>query len=485
MDATLEKSCFEEISHTVLDSQQKISVRSISNNYGLNFMDAVKILQQWIDRNNAKANLLKEFIVRGIDTKRGGPFITVATEKRLKKIQDKADQVSSVLYAVEIASESSRSLNIPEEQEFKVINLPLKSEKRDVKIFTPAEPAVASNVKQEPKSKINSMFGASVAKPSHQTPKAVPGPIKEEKQSPPVKQETTKVSPPQKSPTKGSPTKKKDAKKPVSGKASIASFFSNKPSTAKAAPSTPESSAELKKEKMSPQEEQPAKTEKIMNGKHEDTPRWKRMISDESDGDDVVPNTPQETKEPKKRGAKKPLASKKGSVAKGNPSKRSRILQVEDSSEEEEEEDRNMREPEEEKTIKFDTDDEEDVQMVEEVEEQKHLSPEKPVENDSNSLNRKGRAKVKKLVTRNHLDDEGYMATVKEYVMVSEDELENDNANNNQPEEKKVSADNQKESTDSSKSKSDSKAADKKQSKVTPPAAKTKQGSIMSFFTKK
>ncbi|EAT44727.1 AAEL003935-PA [Aedes aegypti] len=481
MDATLEKSCIEEISHTVLDAQQKISVRSISNNYGLNFLDAVKVLQKWIDNNSGKANLLKEFIVRGIDAKRGGAFITVASEKKLKTIQDKASQISSVLYAVEVQSESSRPLHIPEEQEFKVINLPLASDKRDVKVFIPAEPTPAStSVKQESKPKINSMFAASASKPKQETPKPTSVPVKEEKTSPPAKQEAAKTSPPQKSPTKGSPSKKKDAKKPVSGKASIASFFSNKPTASKPAPSTPANSskpADVKKEKPSPKEDQPSKKEKV----HEDTPRWKRMISDESDGDDVVPNTPQETKEPKKRGGKKSLAFKKGADAKGrNPSKRSRILQVEDSSEEEEDEDRNMREKEE-KTIEFDTEEEQDVQM----EEKKQLTPEKPVENDSNSLNRKGRAKVKKLVTRNFMDEEGYMTTIKEYVMVSasEDEAEEESRTKSSSDEKKKT--DVKDSAPSGKKKAETKTADKKAEKVTPPAAKTKQGSIMSFFSKK
>lgn len=490
MDATLEMSCLEEISHTVLDDQQKISVRSISNNYGLNFLDAVKVLQQWIDKNGAKANLLKEFIVRGIDAKRGGAFITVANEKKLKSIQDKASQVSSVLYAVEVQSESSRSLNIPQEQEFKVINLPLKSDKRDVKVFIPAEPTPSASAKQESKPKANSMFAASGAsKPKAEAPKPTPAPVKEEKHSPPAKQEVAKTSPPQKSPSKGSPSKKKDAKKPVSGKASIASFFSNKPAAPKPAPSTPASSStsapDVKEEKTSPKEEQaPKEKTKIANGKHEDTPRWKRMISDESDGDDVVPSTPQEKKEPRKRAGKKTLATKKGTDTKGNPSKRSRILQVEDSSEEEEEdEDRNMREPEE-KMINFDTDEgeAEDVKM----EEKKQLTPEKPVENDSNSLNRKGRAKVKKQVTRNFMDEEGYMTTIKEYVMVSASEDEEGGEEvpaKKSTDEKKTT--NAKEPTTNSKAKADSKAAGKKAEKVTPPAPKTKQGSIMSFFSKK
>ncbi|XP_065073862.1 DNA polymerase delta subunit 3 [Ochlerotatus camptorhynchus] len=504
MDASLEKSCLEEISHTVLDSQQKISVRSISNNYGLNFLDAVKILQQWLDKNGTKANLVKEFIVRGFDPKQGGAFITVVNEKKLKVVQSKVSRISSVLYAVEVAAESSRKLVIPEEQEFSVINLPLRSDKRDVHVFTPAAnppPAAAAAVKQESKSKIKSMFAAGASKPKQESPK--PDTVKEEKQSPPAatgKKDTAKATSPQKSPSKGSPSKKKDAKKAVSGKASIASFFSNKPGASKPMPVASAGSSaavEVKKEKESPKEaKEPKKEERMTNGKREDTPRWKRMISDESDGDDVIPNTPQAKKEPAKKGGRKTLALKKKGTSKANPSKRSRILQVVDSSEEEEEEEdetRNLSEPEE-RLIKFDVDESEDAEMKddEDAEEKKkkeqQLSPEKPVENDSNSLNRK-RAKVKKLVTKNYMDEEGYMTTIKNYVMVSasEDEDDGDASNNNTAEGKKATAEEEPVASGGGdkNSTSNAKPANKKPSKVTPPTPKTKQGSIMSFFSKK
>lgn len=53
----------------------------------------------------------------------------------------------------------------------------------------------------------------------------------------------------------------------------------------------------------------------------------------------------------------------------------------------------------------------------------------------------------------------------------------------NSSDEKKTT--NAKEPTTNGKAKADSKAAGKKAEKVTPPAPKTKQGSIMSFFSKK
>lgn len=497
MDASLKKSCLEEINHTVLDSQQKISVRTISNNYGLKFLDAVNILQQWIEKNDTKAPLVKEYIVRGFDSNRGGAFITIVSEKKLQALQSKVSQMSSVLYAVEVPAKSSRKLIIPEEQEFRVINLPLQSDKRTVKVFSPTanpKPAAATSVKQETKPKINSMFATNASKPKQEPPK--PATVKDKKESPPTstdKKDTAKVASPSKSPSKVSPNKKKDAKKVVSAKASIASFFSNKPGASKPMSVNSSSSSpitEVKKEKESPKKVKEAiKSDRMLNGKREDTPRWKRMISDESDGDDVIPNTPQAKQEPVKKGGRKTQALKKQATSKANPSKRSRILQVEDSSEEEEEE--NLREPEE-RLIKFDVDESEDANMKDSDDEdenkktKKELSPEKAVQSDTSDLNRK-RAKVKKLVTKNFMGDDGYMTTIKEYVMVSASEDEDGDASNNNMAEGKKTAETESVSNGGvdKGSKSDAKPATKKPNKVTPPTPKTKQGSIMSFFSKK
>uniref|UniRef100_A0A1Q3F0C6 DNA polymerase delta subunit 3 n=1 Tax=Culex tarsalis TaxID=7177 RepID=A0A1Q3F0C6_CULTA len=493
MDTAVEKSCLDEISHTVLDSKGKISVRTLSNNYEISFADAVKVLQRWIDANGSKAKLAPEFIVRGTDPK-GIPFITVANEKRLKTIKAKAERVSSMLYALEAASESSRKLNVPVDQEFRAISLPLTAEKRDVKVFVPSETKAAPPVvKQEAKPK--SIFGAA-ASSSKAAPKAEPAKavaVKEEKQSPPaaIKKEATPTKPAG-SPTKVSPSKKKDAKKPVAtGKSSIASFFSNKPAAAaKPAASKPAEKPVEKPAEVKVKEEKPSpKQESKKPTKEDETQRWKRMISDESSGDDeVIPNTPQDKKPEKKKGGRKPMTYKKGAAAatsKANPSKKSRILQVEDSSEEEEDEvDRGLKEPEE-RLVAFEVEESDDAEMKD----VKELSPEKPVENDASSANR-GRAKVKKLVTKTFMDEEGYLTTIKEYQMVSasEDEGESEAAaaatNNNNNKAEPVA--NGKKEGSIGKGKSESKATDKKAaSKVTPPTPKTKQGSIMSFFAKK
>ncbi|XP_058451068.1 DNA polymerase delta subunit 3 [Malaya genurostris] len=480
MEPVLEKTCMEEISHTVLDSQQKMSVRTISNNYGLNFAEAVAILQKWIEKNANKTKLIKEFIVRGIDSQKGCAFITVASERKLKSIQSKAKQVNNSLYSVEVASESSRKITVPEDQEFKVINLPLETDKRNIKTFVPAELPPAT-IKKEPKSKMNSMFTAGPSKSvtKQEPPKPT---IKEEKQSSPPttakKQESTQSSSPKKSPTKGSPSKKKDAKKPVTGKASIASFFSNKPASSKPAAA---STVTVKEEKVSPTEKLTEEKKLNGNGHQDESLRWKRMISDESDDDDVVPNTPQDKKEHKKGGSvKKPLTFKKTAANKkgANPSKKSRILQIEDSSEDEADE-KNLEEPKE-REIQFDIGISQDVDMKED--EVTNTSPVKTSENDSNETQRK-KAKVKKLVTKTFQDEEGYLITEKVYEMVSASEDEADDVSNNNAATRK---DVPKESLPNGRSdKKHSKATDEKVGKATPPTPKTKQGSIMSFFSKK
>ncbi|XP_055592249.1 DNA polymerase delta subunit 3-like [Uranotaenia lowii] len=488
MDAALEKSCLEGISHTVIDSNAKISVRSISNNYGLNFADAVKILQKWIDANGKKNKLSKEFIVRGIDgreSSKGCPFITLADERKLKSIQTKANDVTSVLYSVEVASESGRRITVPDEQDFRMINLPLKTEKRDVKVFTPAETSAV--VKQETKPKVNYLFGSSSSTSSKAPIKSEPKPTASEvKQSSPTKSApVTKSSSPQKSPSKNSPGKKSNNKKPVSGKASIASFFSNQPT--KAAKSSTASAPEVKTEKVSPKVEPKVETPSSVEKKkseESEQPRWKRMISDESEGDDdVVPSTPQEKKEPKKRGPanKKVATAKKVAAKNANPSKKSRIMQIEDSSEEEEDdEDKKMRDREE-RQVKLELSEDEDVEMkTTNGAANVDLSPEKPVENDANHNNKK-RIRVKKEVTRTFMDEEGYLTTEKTFEMVSASEDEADDTTS------KTSGGGKKAGSDSAaetKGKVDSKEK-KTASKVTPPTPKTKQGSIMSFFSKK
>ncbi|XP_053693413.1 DNA polymerase delta subunit 3 [Sabethes cyaneus] len=470
MDAVMEKTCYDDISHTVLDARHKMTVRSISNNYGLSFGDAVKVLQQWIDKNSAKAKLIKEYIIRGVFAQQGNAFITVVNEQKLKTIESKTKRISSMLYSVELAAESSRPLNIPEEQEFRVINLSLQADKRSIEVFTPKDTPPVT-VKQEPKSKITSMFSAGTSKTD-----AKPASVKEEKLSPKaaVKQESPTAGSPKKSPVKTSPTKKRDAKKPVTGKGSIASFFNNKPATKTAASPVP---SLVKQEKFTPKKEE-SREETKTNGKREDeSQRWKRMISDESDDDDVIPNTPQDKKtQPKKTASKKLIGSKKESKQKKeNPSKKSRIMQIDDSSEDEEE--KPPKEPEE-REVQFDAEESNDVEMKET--EKQASSPEQSAQ----SATDRKKAMVKKMVTRTFQDEEGYLITVKEYEMVEEDEADEASGknNNNDASEKKAT---QNGTVDHSKGKTSEKVVDKKPAKVTPPTPKTKQGSITSFFSKK
>ncbi|XP_055644219.1 DNA polymerase delta subunit 3 [Toxorhynchites rutilus septentrionalis] len=484
MDPDLEQTCLEEITHKVMDAREKVSVRVISNNYGLDYSDAVKVLQRWIDKNCVKTKLTKEYIVRGVDIKKGNVFITVADEKKVGTIESKAKNVSSMLYSVSVASDSSKSLNIQGNNEIRVVKLSLKAEKRDVKVFTPTNPP-PTVVKQESKPKINSMFTASASN-ANSKPKTEPKPpVKEEKQSPPaIKQESEKTPASQKS-----PNKKKDDKKATSGKGSIASYFSNKapsdkPSTASSTSTTAEKPAVVKVEKLSPKHKEKQESDDTVNsnGTKVETQRWKRMISDSED-EEVVPNTPQEKKETKKKGGgKKPLTFKKGGASKANPSKKSRILEIEDSSEEEDEGNKSLKEPEE-RLIVFDFDDAEDTEMKEEKIKKEDITAKSPVEKEMNGSDRR-RAKVRKMVTKTFMDsDSGYLITTKDYEMVSASEDEADAFMNNNNAAKRK--DSPTAANANGKKQSEAKTNDKKASKVTPPTPKTKQGSLMSFFSKK
>lgn len=324
-----------------------------------------------------------------------------------------------MLYSVEVASDV-RPLNVSNDNEFNVIRLRLESQKRQIEQAssttapqTTPKPAPAP-VKQEQKPSKPSMFAAT----SKQQP-----PVKEEKQSPPAKAQVkpepkTAASPPKASPKTQSP-KKQDAKKAVTGKGSISSFFSAKP--AGTAPKPAPTSVPVKQEPQSPAPEPAKKEQKDEKAVEKSVEKSrKRTITDdeEEEEEDVIPSTPQEDKKQrgdksKKRNTGKPLLQRKKNPS--NPSKKSRLLQICDSSSDEEADGREAGaaiEQRSERLVEFD----EETPMETEIEENKKeegrkpsLSPEKPVENDSNSVNR-NRGKVKKLVTKTYTDEEGYLS---------------------------------------------------------------------------
>ncbi|XP_053676330.1 DNA polymerase delta subunit 3 [Anopheles nili] len=475
MNADLLKTCHREIGHIVFDGNEKITVRRISNTWNLDTQQSMVVLQQWIDENKEKKQLSMEYITRLVD-KNGDVHITLANEQRTQNLCKVNPKCFKMLYSVEVASDV-RPLNVVNDNEFSVINLRLVAQKRLIdqrpKITSAPNQPVAP-VKQEAKASkpTNNLFSTtskSVAKKNVEQ-------VAEEKVTPPTTPKQVKVEPKEASAKKASPKKqspKKDTKTTsVVGKGSISAFFSSKPAQPVATPKTgagipvkqePPSPA-VTSDSSEPSQKDTKPAAKVEQPAKQPEKSRKRTITDDEDDEDVIPNTPQEEKkrgEVKKRGAKPVLQRKKSS----NPKKKSRILEICDSSSDEEMDTREAAEERKERLIEL------DEEMVEPPakEARKSLSPEKPVENDSNSVNR-NRGKVKKLITKTYADEDGYMITVKEYEMVSEDETTGSGA------EKEVNP------VKSTKPLGKTPSVEKKE---TPPTPKTKQGSIMSFFSKK
>uniref|UniRef100_A0A2M4BM14 DNA polymerase delta subunit 3 n=1 Tax=Anopheles marajoara TaxID=58244 RepID=A0A2M4BM14_9DIPT len=476
MDSAALKTYHREIGHLVFDANEKVSVRKISNLWNIDSQQSVEVLQKWIDDQKEPVKLSLEFLIRGKD-KNGNVFMTLANEKRAAKITSKYAGCSKMLYSVEATSDV-RPLNVSSDRDFAVIKLRLETEKRELakRSLPTAQPAVAA-VKQEQKpSKMNGLFGAMASKQAK-----TPAVAKEEKpSSPPPAPVVPTVKPePQTPTTKASPKKaspKKESKKQTNGKGSISSFFSSKPGqTAASKPVVkpePESPSNVQSTKKALEEQKkPEQSRKrTIDEDEEDEVAIKREREDERE-EEEIPNTPQEEKrEAKKRRTGKPLLQRKAAV---NPSKKSRIYAICDSSSEDEVEATEKRR-EEERLVKFEQDPEPEADP--EPMQASTISPEKPVENDSNSVNRNHRGKVKKLVTRTFMSADGFMETVKEYEMVSEDEFQGaPNGEQSLPVDTKLSAPSVKQVQ----------AEPSKKEKNTPPTPRSKQGSIMSFFAKK
>uniref|UniRef100_A0A182Y398 DNA polymerase delta subunit 3 n=2 Tax=Anopheles stephensi TaxID=30069 RepID=A0A182Y398_ANOST len=475
MDAELLKTCHREIGHIVFDANEKITTRRISNTWSLDSKQALEVLQKWLEEQKGQKKLAVEYVVRGID-KNGNLFFTLANTERMEKVSKTFPRCTKMLYSVEIASDV-RPLNVVNDNEFSVMNIRLNSEKRQIATAATQNPVPKeAPAKPDPKPSKSNMFAMASKAP----------PVKEEKRSPPstpatpsvsVKAEPKTASPPKASPKTQSP--KKDTKKAVAtGKGAISSFFSAKPGqSAAAAAAAPK--APIKQEPPSPAPIKPVEKETKPVKKEEKT--RKRTHTDDDDeateeDEDVIPNTPQEDRkraDGKKRPNKKPLLQRKKT---SNPSKKSRILEICDSSSDDEMDGKEAAEQRRERLVEFEDEemgDEPEKETEQEETRKPSLSPEKPVENDSNSVNR-NRGKVKKLITKTYTDEKGYLITVKDYEMVSEDESAGAEKETATP-------------TDATKPKAASTQgkASSAEKKETPPTPKTKQGSIMSFFAKK
>lgn len=277
-------------------------------------------------------------------------------------------------------------------------------------------------------------------------------PVQEKKQTTP-KEESVKIVDPVKAevpPSKISPetkassskASKKGVAKPVAqGKASISSFF-NKSTAPKATKEPTNVKVEIKKE-------EPEKV--VVVKKEEEVPRKRKSPTPEK---------------PKTKPATKRLKFK-------DPpnKKRSRIQVIDDSSEDEQEEQEPPEEPES-KFIKFDRE-----FTPDDTEERSPVREEKsPVEEKKPEV---AKNKAKRYVTKRFETDDGFVRTerVLEEYSASEDENDENKKKNSPMQEKKPSSSKKMENVSPQK-----KPAKSKQKDV---GAKGKQGSIMSFFSKK
>ncbi|XP_052867303.1 DNA polymerase delta subunit 3 [Anopheles cruzii] len=466
MDAELLKTCDREIAQLVYDANEKVTVRRISNTWHIDCRQSVEILQQWIDAQSGKSKLSQEYILRGVDPN-GNVFMTLANEEKSAKITQKYHGCSKTLYSVEVHSEV-RPLNVTADREFAVIKLRLEPEKRQLDqrpppAALPTQSAVSVKQDKKPASNMFAKVKPNVAE------------VKEAKSSPPsvaIKAEP-KTSPPtatKTSPKKPSP-KKDQTRKPATGKGAISSFFAAKPP--QAAASKPAVDVAVKQESEASTEATHSKSttangDSVPQQKQEHS--RKRTIPDDDEDEDgeAIPNTPQEDKRvAKKKRQSKPVLQRQKQT---NPSKKSRIFKLCDSSSDDEETDGGA-ERRKERLVDFEDVTDEQPMEVQEEQKQKSVSPEKPTENDSNSAN-STRAKVKKPVIKTYLQD-GYMVTIKEFEMVSDDEC------------LPVLDEAGKPTVNGKETPNGNAHAVPPETKETPPTPKTKQGSIKNFFVKK
>lgn len=119
MDSTTEKSILEEITTLVFDSLQKVSLKTISNNWLIRNDQAKEVLEKWLKLNKKKSSeVSSEFLIRGINTK-GVSSISVVPEATRAKLEKQWKNFASFTYSVELKS-SSRKLDLPDYEPIKV-----------------------------------------------------------------------------------------------------------------------------------------------------------------------------------------------------------------------------------------------------------------------------------------------------------------------------------------------------------------------------
>jgi len=246
-------------------------------------------------------------------------------------------------------------------------------------------------------------------------------------------------------------------------------FFSSKPAVPKATGSLTDTKPKPKLEEKV--EIKPEVVDEVREKKSEaeNKKNRKRTLSQATNSDgEAIPGTPQDNPTQKKKKVKTEPVKTKSKAA----SNRSRILQICDSSSDEE--DIVAKDG-----VKNDKDaaGDADVSMKEKENKTPPKNNSENNDNDTATVPQKRRFKTKRMVTKTYEDEDGYINTVREMeeVSCSEDETE------------KVSVKattNQSKHTNGTSAGNLERDAAKGKKKVSPPNAK-KQGTILSFFTKK
>lgn len=119
MDSTTEKSILEEISTLVFDSLEKVTLKTISNNWSIKNEEAKTVLMKWLVQNKKKTGeVTTDFLITGANSK-GILAFSIVPESTKKKLEEKWKNFQSFVYSVEMKS-NSRKLDLPDYEPIKV-----------------------------------------------------------------------------------------------------------------------------------------------------------------------------------------------------------------------------------------------------------------------------------------------------------------------------------------------------------------------------
>jgi hypothetical protein len=118
MDASTERSILDEISTLVFDSQEKVSLKQISNNWTIKNEIAKNLIEKWLNANKTRSKEISiEFLVNGYNSKGVLSFSVVSGDIK-DKLKKKWKNFQSFIYSVQLTS--SRNLDLPDYEPIKV-----------------------------------------------------------------------------------------------------------------------------------------------------------------------------------------------------------------------------------------------------------------------------------------------------------------------------------------------------------------------------